>query len=71
MASQEDVLKSLEAAAKVGAVATLNALNSAGGAIDIEADVLSASLGSVGPEVAALAKPFIHQVLASLIAKMA
>lgn len=68
--AQQDVIVSLESAAKASGIAFLNAINAPGGAIDLEADAIAASLGSLGPEVSALAKPFIHQIISSLVAKI-
>jgi len=70
MATQEDVLASLEAAGKQGLVAALNAINASGGAIDMELQLLAPQLGALGPEILALVTPTIHQVLASVISKI-
>ena len=70
MASEQDVIAAVEAAAKIGGKAMLTELAKDGGAISLQIDVLAPSMGTFGPEVAALVKPFIGQVVAAVVAKL-
>lgn len=70
MPTQAEVLASLDADAKVAGKALLLALSQDGHALDLEADVLAEKLGSFGPSVMALVKPFLKQIVQSVAAKM-
>lgn len=68
--SQQDVLAAVELAGKIALKDGLIELNKDGGAVALEVDALSANLGAYGPALGGLLKPFVKQLLDSVIAKI-